>query len=477
MIFNSLEFLIFFILLYPLYWFGTKNNLKLQNLLLLLGSYVFYAWSDWRLLSYLIASSIISFYAGIYIEKTTNPSQKQWFLTIGLVQGLGGLIFFKYFNFFITSFKDAFHQIGINLNISTLNLLVPIGISFFTFKTISYLLDVNKGKMTACKDWISFFTYVGFFPTILSGPIDRAKSFIPQLEKPRTFSYEKSINGFKQIVWGLFKKVVIADSLSVGVNDIFTNYPTFHFTSLIVGIIAYSFQLYADFSGYSDMAIGFSRLLGFEVTPNFNYPFLGENVADFWRRWHISLTSWLTEYVFTPLSITFRDYDKLGVILSITINFIICGFWHGPNWTFIVWGVLHGLYFIPLILSGSFNKKKKKVAKETTSQWIVRHLKIVGTFSLISLNLVLFRANTIAEAFGYYKQILVGLISFHFEVPKYLSSFYFILSFILLEYYLRKKDEITILKSLWLNKVFYAIIGFFIVLYLGQAESYIYFKF
>jgi len=404
MVFNSFEFLIFFVIIFFLYWIVGKNSLKIQNIILLLGGYTFYGWSDWRLLSYLIASSTIIFYLGIYIEKTSNEKYKQWLLYLGLAQGIGGLAFFKYFNFFINSLKDAFHQFGISLDVSTLNLLIPIGISFFTFKTISYLLDVNKGKITASKDVVIFFVYVSFFPTILSGPIDRASIFIPQLEKRRVFEYEHAMVGMRQIFWGLFKKVVIADTLSTVVNTVFTGYHNLNFMTLFLGAIVFSVQLYADFCGYSDMAIGISNLIGFNVTPNFNFPFFAENIADFWRRWHMSLTSWLTEYVFTPLSIFFRDYGKFGVIISIIINFVICGIWHGANWTFVLWGLLNGCYFIPLILRGTFNKKKKK-----TNGGAFKRLKyilnVTGTFILVSLTLILFRSDTISDALGYYRRM------------------------------------------------------------------------
>ena len=479
MLFNSIEFLIFFLAVYILYWIGLKNSLKLQNLLLLVGSYVFYGWSDWRLLSYLIASSAITFFLGIYIEKSANTKHKQWLVYAGMLQGIGGLIFFKYFNFFIISFKEAFHHFGINLNVSTLKLLIPIGISFFTFKTISYLLDVNKGKIEATKDWIVFFTYVAFFPTILSGPIDKARNFIPQLEKPREFDYEKSMEGFKQILWGLFKKVVIANSLGTFVNEVYSNYSSSNSYTLLLASIAYSFQIYTDFSGYSDMAIGLGRLLGFEVTTNFNYPFFAENIAEFWRKWHISLTSWLTEYVFTPLSILFRDYGKFGVIISIIINFIICGIWHGANWTFVLWGFLHGCYFIPLILKGKFNKKKK-ITKENSFPSFKQILNMLGTFALITFTLVLFRSNTFIDAIAFYKQFILGTVN---NPKQYLLKpprgfiFYYILPLIIIEWHFKINNLFLSFKNIYLNRIFYFIIGLLIFLYIGQQESYIYFKF
>ncbi len=478
MIFNSIVFLLFFVILFFLYWIVAKNNLKLQNIILLFGGYLFYGWSDWRLLSYLLAASIINFHIGLNIEKSTNERYRQFLLYLGLLQGIGGLAFFKYYNFFVTSIKSSFNEFGIQLNLHTLNILVPIGISFFTFKTISYLLDINKGKISACKDSVAFFAYVSFFPTILSGPIDRAKTFIPQLEKKREFNYESAMISIRQIYWGLFKKVVVADSFSIVANEIFNGYKHFNTITLLFGAVVYSFEMYADFSGYSDMAIGIARLLGFEVTPNFNFPFFAENIAEFWRRWHMSLTSWLTEYVFTPLSIAFRDFGKLGVIISIIINFIICGIWHGPNWTYVLWGLLHGLYFIPIILKGNFYKKKK-VIKVGILPFFRRSINRIGTFLLISLTLVLFKVETIADGIGYYKQLLTfsSIHPFGIQITtNKKNTFIGILMLLLIDFWFSRPA-----KPFRLNRVlryaFYIIVSLLIFINLEKKESFIYFKF
>jgi D-alanyl-lipoteichoic acid acyltransferase DltB (MBOAT superfamily) len=366
----------------------------------------------------------------------------------------------------------------VNLNINTLHLLVPIGISFFTFKTISYLLDVNKGKIAASNDAIIFFTYVSFFPTILSGPIDRARGFIPQLESKREFLYESAMTGLRQIFWGLFKKVVVADTLSVVASEIFKGYSNLNSITLILGSVVFSIQLYADFCGYSDMAIGISKLLGFNVVSNFNYPFFADNIADFWRRWHMSLTSWLTEYVFTPLSIYFRDYGKFGVIISIVINFVICGIWHGANWTFVLWGFLHGCYFIPLIIKGTFNKKKKKV-QET----LLTRLKYIAnafrTFFLVSFTLVLFRADSISDAIGYYKRMFNFRLADSFQIQisdmKGASLVYVLILFCL---DLFKYNDFKFVKfPKQLRFVLYLLFSVLILVSLGKKESFIYFKF
>lgn len=400
MVFNSIPFVLFFTVFFLLYWLVVNRNLKAQNLLLLLGSYFFYAWTDWRLLSFLIGVSALNFFLGLKIENANNEKSKRIFLYIGLLQGIGGLLFFKYYNFFVSSFNEAFQSIGISLGLNTLQLIVPLGISFFTFRTISYLLDIDKGKATASKDWLVFFNYVAFFPSILSGPIDKAKTFIPQLEVKREFNYHNAVDGLRQILWGLFKKVVIANNCAVITNDVFANYQSLPASSLVIAMFLYTIQIYADFSGYSDMAIGVARLLGFKITKNFDFPFFAQNIADFWRRWHISLTSWLTEYVFTPLSIYFRDYANNGLILAIIINFTIIGIWHGANWTYILFGFLHGVYYIPLILKGTMNKKKKLANtgfKEIFSMLI--------TFTLVMFTFVIFKATSISEAFDFYQHL------------------------------------------------------------------------
>ncbi|MFN3968665.1 MBOAT family O-acyltransferase [Flavobacterium sp.] len=400
MVFNSIPFVIFFTAFFLLYWLVVNRNLKAQNLLLLLGSYFFYAWTDWRLLAFLIGVSGLNYSLGLKIESAVNEKTKRIFLYIGVLQGIGGLLFFKYYNFFVSSFNEAFQSIGISLGLNTLKLIVPLGISFFTFRTISYLLDIDKGKAEASKDWLVFFNYVAFFPSILSGPIDKAKTFIPQLEIRRAFNYHNAVDGLRQILWGLFKKVVIANNCAVITNDVFTNYQNLPASSLVIGMFLYTIQIYADFSGYSDMAIGVARLLGFKITKNFDFPFFAQNIADFWRRWHISLTSWLTEYVFTPLSIYFRDYANNGLILAIVINFTLIGIWHGANWTYILFGFLNGIYYIPLILKGTMNKKKKLA--QTGFKEIVN---MVKTFTLVMLTFVIFKATSITEAFDFYKHL------------------------------------------------------------------------
>jgi alginate O-acetyltransferase complex protein AlgI len=404
MLFNSLPFVIFFTIFFILYWIVWDKNYKTQNLLLLAGSYAFYGWWDWRLLSLLIGNSALNYFLGLQIAQTTHEKSRKILLWMGLVPCLGGLVFFKYWNFFIESLVRATNAFSIHLDWHTLNLLLPLGISFYTFKIMAYLLDIYHGKIKASRDWVVFFTYVAFFPCIISGPIDRARSFIPQLEKKRVFDSGQASDGLRQILWGLFKKIVIADNCALFASEIFDHYKQLPASSLLLGEFFFTIQIYADFSGYSDMAIGIAKLLGMQVIRNFNAPFFAQNIADFWRRWHISLTTWLTDYVFTPLSIAFRDYGKWGLIGAVLINYTLIGIWHGANWTFILFGFLNGCYYIPLIWRGTWNKKLK-----TSGNDMGLSLKILtrtaATFLLVMFTFTLFRADSVSQAFDYYRRL------------------------------------------------------------------------
>jgi alginate O-acetyltransferase complex protein AlgI len=409
MLFNSIDFAIFIAIFFLLYWFAAQKNLRFQNILLLVACYFFYAWWDWRFLSLLIASSLLNYYLGIQIAKSTNDKRRSILVGTGLVQGIGMLFFFKYYNFFITSFQNAFSIINVHFSIHTLQLILPLGISFYTFRTISYILDINNEEIKPTTNWVAFFTYVAFFPSLISGPIDRAKLLIPQLEKKRTFDYNQVTDGMRQILWGLFKKLVVADNCAVITNQVFDNYATLPASSLVMGAMFYSFQVYADFSGYSDMAIGVARLLGFNITKNFNFPFFAQNIAEFWQRWHISLTSWMTDYVYTPLSFIFRKYKKAGMIMAITINFVLVGLWHGANWTFIVFGFVQACYFTPLIIRGKMNIGTKLEAGKLFPS-LVQFRNMLITFILVTVANIIFRSNSVWHALDYYKHIFSASI-------------------------------------------------------------------
>jgi D-alanyl-lipoteichoic acid acyltransferase DltB (MBOAT superfamily) len=482
MLFNSIEFVIFFAAFFALYYFVFKEKTKYQNVLLLVASYVFYAYANWKILPLLIVSTLVFYYLGIAAHNAKSEKKKSVLTTIGVVAGLGVLLYFKYTNFFITSFQDLFESIGLQTNLHTLNIILPIGISFYTFRLLSYIIDINNEEYEPTRDIVAFSTYVAFFPSIMSGPIDRPNALIPQLQRKRIFDYALAIDGMRQILWGLFKKMVIADNCATITNEVFNNYATHSGSTLVLGAIFFTFQLYADFSGYTDMAIGVGKLLGFRLATNFNYPFFAQNIADFWRRWHISLTSWLTDYVFTPLNFTFRKMKKGGIILAIIINFLLCGLWHGANWTFVVFGLYHGLLFIPLILSGAMFKE----TKIETAKWGLPKIKTFGkmvfTFLLVAIGMVLFRADSMGLAFSYFSGIFSESL---FSMPVFSSkfqavtTFFFISICMLIEWLNRDKQHglsLESVKSVVRWSIYFALI-IIIIYFAGQQETFIYFQF
>ena len=480
MIFNSFSFLIFFVVVFFFYYFPLKEKTKAQNWLLFIASYVFYGIADWKMIPLLLSATTIFYILGIAIQKSTER-KSSLFTSLGVVLGVGILLYFKYLNFFIESFSDLFNAIGLKTNWGTFNIILPLGISFFTFRLISYVIEINRGKIEATKDFVVFATYVSFFPTILSGPIDRPNNFIPQLKSKRLFNYDLAVDGYRQILWGLFKKVVIADNLTAFINSAWSDIPSQSGSTLFIAAILYSIQMYADFSGYSDMAIGVGKLLGFRITKNFNYPYFTRNVAEYWRNWHISLTSWLTDYVFMPLNIKFRNLGILGLIFAIVINMLTVGLWHGANWTFALFGLYHGLLFIPLILSGSFFKKKKLKTTKFGLPSINDFLKMVGTFLLVTLGLIVFRADDISQAFTF----LTGLVDMSiFSIPplnrEVLIPIFFSFILFLIEWNSRKLEfpisQLKFKKPLR-YLIYYTII--FVIIWYGNfgAKEFIYFEF
>lgn len=477
MLFTSIPFLVFFILLFAVYW-AVAKNMRLQNLLLLAGSYVFYAWADWRLLFLLIGISAAVFFLAIAMEKDGEGRRKRLLFGLGLVLTIGSLAYFKYFNFFVDSFNHLLGSLGIHSALHTLRIVVPLGISFFTFRILTYLFDVHNGKMRPTHDLVIFFNYVAFFPSLLAGPIDRAKMFIPQLEKKRTFTYAEGVSGMRQILYGLFKKVVIADRCADFANGIFNDYHSYSGSTLVVGAIVFTFQIYADFSGYSDMAIGIARLLGFNITKNFDFPLFAENIAEFWRKWNISLTTWLTDYLFTPLSIRFRDLGKTGLILAIIITFTICGIWHGASWTYVLFGFLHGCYYIPLIIRGTMTKRRKKTQGRALPSF--SHLaNMVLTFGLVTLAFILFRSDTVSDAVEYCRRILSRSL---FARPMISTALLGPLAIFLLIEWIGRNSEYAIerIGAGW-NPVgrwaFYFALFLIIFFYQGKPAPFIYFQF
>lgn len=401
MLFNSSEFLIFLPLVFILYWFLCNRSLRLQNLLILISSYVFYGWWDWRFLSLIAFSTLVDYVVGIKIHHSTSFERRRFYLWISVLVNLGMLGFFKYYNFFIESWIDLMHNLGYEMSHTwTLNIILPVGISFYTFQTMSYSLDIYRGQIEPTKDFISFASFVSFFPQLVAGPIERASNLLPQILQPRKFSYEQGVQGVRLIIWGMFKKVFIADALAPEVNEIFANYQHLNGGVLILGAIYFGFQIYCDFSGYSDIAIGTAKLFGFDLMSNFKFPYFSRNIGEFWRRWHISLSTWFRDYLYIPLGGS--KSSGINSLRNIFIIFVVSGFWHGANWTFIIWGLIHAMMYIPLFLAGSNRKYLSNVVAENSFFPSLKEtMQIFITFSLVTVAWIFFRSPSVEIAFDY----------------------------------------------------------------------------
>ena len=406
MLFNSFEYIIFFLIVFILYWFVCNINIRVRNLLLLLVSYLFYGWWDWRFLSLIFASSILDFSLAILIDKSNNLRTKKVFLALSLLFNLGMLGIFKYYNFFIDSFIDFSSLFGIKVNPNSLNIILPVGISFYTFQTLSYTIDVYRKQLEPTKDIVAFFTFVSFFPQLVAGPIERAKNLLPQFYKNIKFNYKQAVDGTRQILWGFFKKVVVADNCAIYVNEIFGNHNECSSLILILGAILFAFQIYGDFSGYSDIAIGTARLLGFNLMQNFAFPYFSRDIAEFWRRWHISLSTWFRDYLYIPLGGSRTSQTK--ALRNIFAIFIVSGFWHGANFTFIIWGFLNALYFLPQWVRKTNRRFLGTVAEKSIFPTIRELSSILITFTLTCFAWIFFRAADLKEAFYY----IYGILSF-----------------------------------------------------------------
>ena len=394
MLFNSTAFLLFLPTVFFLYWFVFKNQLRAQNVLLLVASYIFYGWWDWRFLSLIIASTFLDYFIALALQKTERSSKRKVLLAISLAGNLGMLGFFKYYNFFVTSWIEAWSSVGITMEATTLNIILPVGISFYTFQTLSYTIDVYRKEMQPTKSFIDFAAFVTFFPQLVAGPIERASHLLPQFYKNRTFDYQNAVDGVKLIIWGMFKKVVVADNCAFFVNTIFENPEAYSSGELFVGMVFFAFQIYGDFSGYSDMAIGISKLFGFDLMVNFKFPYFSRDIAEFWRRWHISLSTWFRDYIYIPLG---GSKGTQGLqIRNVMIIFLVSGFWHGANWTYVAWGLFHALLFLPLLL---FNVNRSHLI--TKSYGWLDFAKIGVTFLVVCIGWVFFRADSITDAFQY----------------------------------------------------------------------------
>ena len=478
MIFNSFEFALFLPIVFLLYWFAFNQKIRVQNILLLLASYVFYAWWDWRFLSLIIFSSTVDFFTGLALGRQASQKRRKLLLWLSISVNIGFLAFFKYFNFFAESFAQAFTLFGKPFSVQRLNIILPVGISFYTFQTLSYTIDVYKNKLRPTKDIVAFFAFVSFFPQLVAGPIERATHLLPQFLKKRQFDYDKASDGLKQMLWGLFKKIVIADNCAVFVNDIFANYNNYNGITLILGAVFFAFQIYGDFSGYSDIAIGTARLFGFNLKQNFAFPYFSRDIAEFWRRWHISLSTWFRDYVYIPLG---GSRGNLALkIRNIFIIFAVSGFWHGANWTFILWGILHALYYLPLLIA---KKNRKYVNHPPDDRMIPPWQDIVRmaiTFIWVCIAWVFFRADSVVDAMGYLTQMFTAEI---IAKPQLGSNKLVlqILFMLLIEWLQRNKLHALEFNNIRMAKpvkwAFFYLVIFFIAFYGGDQEEFIYFQF
>lgn len=401
MLFNSIDFAVFLPLVFCLYW--VIGNIKTQNLFIVIASYIFYGWWDARFLWLLLLSSLIDFVLAIQLNRVHGKRQRKILLLLSIISNLGILAFFKYYNFFLDNFIEAFRFFGNPIALNRLDIILPVGISFYTFQTMSYTIDVYRNKMAATKDFIAFAGYVSFFPQLVAGPIERAVHLLPQFLKKRTFEYNSAITGSKQILWGFFKKLVIADNCAVLADPIFDNYSAYPGNMLLLGAFLFTFQIYCDFSGYSDIALGVSRLFGFDLMKNFAYPYFSRDIAEFWRRWHISLSTWFRDYLYIPLGGNKGVFWKR--IRNIFLVFLISGFWHGANWTFIIWGLLHAFLFMFLYIQGKSKNHFDIVAKDHFMPSWQELFQMCFTFFSVMLLWIFFRADSLSTAVSIFGKI------------------------------------------------------------------------
>lgn len=441
MLFNSLAYLIFLPVVFGLYWSVNRKSLKLQNALVLALSYFFYACWDWRFLFLLMFSTGLDFYSGIMMENAKSETARKWWFWISIIINAGFLGVFKYYNFFAESFAGLLHGVGFEVHPATLAVILPVGISFYTFHGLSYVIDIYKKRIPAERNFVDYALFVSYFPLLVAGPIERATHLLPQIKRKRHFDADKAIDGLKQIIWGLFKKVVIADSCAQYANAIFENSDSANSATLVLGAIYFTFQIYGDFSGYSDIALGTSKLLGIDLLRNFNYPYFSRDIAEFWRRWHISLSSWFRDYLYIPLG-----GSKGGMWMKIRntfIIFLVSGFWHGANWTFIVWGFLNAVYFLPLLVSNRNRTHLEIVAKGKLFPSLKEFLQICFTFALAVIAWIFFRSASIGLALDYLKRMfgLNGFAMEYLDIERYTPELLPLLVFFIVLEWIGREGE------------------------------------
>ncbi|MDR0765318.1 MAG: MBOAT family protein [Odoribacteraceae bacterium] len=489
MLFNSIDFAIFLPVVFSLYWFACNRGVLLQNLFTLAASYVFYGWWDWRFLILMTITIACSWASGLWMarikrqgkgDERTIKRRAKTVMIANIVLNLLILGFFKYYNFFVQNFVEAFTLFGKELNVTTLKVILPVGISFYTFQALSYSIDVYRGKIEATRNAVAFFAFVSFFPQLVAGPIERATNLLPQFYTKRRFDYALAVNGARQILWGLFKKIVIADNCASAVNTIFESYTLQPASSLVLGAILFAFQIYGDFSGYSDIAIGTARLFGINLMKNFAFPYFSRDIAEFWRRWHISLTTWFRDYLYIPLG------GSRGSSWQKTRNtfiiFLVSGFWHGANWTFIAWGAYHALLFVPLLLLGKNRRHTGIVAENRLLPTFKELSAMLTTFALVTIGWVIFRAEDMPQALDYLSRMCSSSLLSIPSVGKraMLYATVYVILFMIVEWFGRKQayaiEKIPV-KSRAFRWAIYILIVLFITTAGGGSETFIYFQF
>ena len=473
MLFNTVDFAVFFPIVLALYWTLFRRSVTFQNIFLVVVSYIFYSFWDWRFLSLIFLSSLVDFSVGNLLGSTDSKSKRKALLVVSLVFNLGLLGVFKYFNFFVETFVDTFALFGTSLKTSTWNILLPVGISFYTFQTLSYTIDIYRNRLQPTRNVVAFFAFVSFFPQLVAGPIERASNLLPQFEKERSFNYAKNVDGLRLILLGLFQKMVIADNCALFVNTYFESYQAQSGSTLFFTAVFFAFQIYGDFAGYSNIAIGTSRLLGFDLMKNFNFPYLAQDLSDFWRRWHISLSTWFRDYVYIPLGGS--RVSKGRLIINILIVFLVSGLWHGANLTFVFWGLVHAVCVLPVLL---FIKKDRHFTPNKMLPTFAELCNIGVTFFIVVIAWVFFRAETVTDAFQYIEIIFSESLFQKPDLPR--SGIVLLFLYMVIEWFQRKRNhalDIGYIKSNWLRYTIYYLVIFCTFYFAGDLQPFIYFQF
>jgi alginate O-acetyltransferase complex protein AlgI len=478
MLFNSLSFLLFLPVVFIMYWWVNKRSLALQNGLLLLASYFFYACWDWRFLFLLLFSTALDYFTGIQMAEAKNQGNKKFWFWLSIIVNLGFLGVFKYYNFFADSFAGVLSGLGIQANFWTLKVILPVGISFYTFHGLSYVIDIYKERIEPERNVVTYSLFVAFFPLLVAGPIERATHLLPQIKKKREFNYAKSVDGLRQILWGLFKKIVVADNCAQFANAIFDNSAGYSGSTLLLGAVFFAFQIYGDFSGYSDIAIGTARLFGIDLLRNFAFPYFSRDIAEFWRRWHISLSSWFRDYLYIPLG-----GSKGGTWIKVRntfIIFLVSGFWHGANWTFIIWGFLNALYIMPSILFKTNRNNLDVIAQGKILPSLKELLSMGITFNLTIFAWIFFRSKSVIDAFNYISRIFSNSL-FSLPTIRPTNLLFLLFVFIVIEWFGREEQFAIAKLGLQVPKIFrwmiYYVIISAIFYYGNEEQQFIYFQF